>query len=196
MYAKKDGDRFWLYFDTVEGAKALFKEEEKHLWEYHAFCGWTGTRLLEFSGPADRYRRQITDEFEVRESFEEGDPVCWCGANGEVIRTRVDFVGCTFDGRSYGFNPDGRYLSSHKTPSLFHGHDVLRLEDQKFPVTRKEREEAELTKLKEFERVVRPVIKFLNDNYHPHVQAVITPTSAELAEGVLSTGQIPDYVKD
>uniref|UniRef100_A0A6H2A5C1 Uncharacterized protein n=1 Tax=viral metagenome TaxID=1070528 RepID=A0A6H2A5C1_9ZZZZ len=49
---------------------------------------------------------------------------------------------------------------------------------------------------KEFEEKVRPVLRFLNDNCHPHVQVIITPTMAELTEGVCSTGQILDYVKD
>lgn len=48
----------------------------------------------------------------------------------------------------------------------------------------------------EFEDVTRPVIKYLCDNYHPHVTVVITPTSAELLEGKMSTGQILDYVQD
>ena len=51
-------------------------------------------------------------------------------------------------------------------------------------------------KLKEFEEVARPLIKFLNDNCHPHVSVIITTTSAELLEGVCSTGQIMDYVHD
>lgn len=48
----------------------------------------------------------------------------------------------------------------------------------------------------EFEEIVRSVLRFLNDNCHPHVQVTITPTRAELTEGVCSTGQILDYVKD
>ena len=48
----------------------------------------------------------------------------------------------------------------------------------------------------DFEEIVRPVIKWLNDNYHPHVTVIITPTGAELVEGVQSTGPIMDYVKD
>ena len=48
----------------------------------------------------------------------------------------------------------------------------------------------------EFEKIVRPVIRFLNNNCYPHVQVTITPTNAELTEGVCSTGQILDYVKD
>ncbi len=48
---------------------------------------------------------------------------------------------------------------------------------------------------KEFEALVRPVIKFLCDNYHPHVEVVITPTRAELLEGVCSI-VTTDYIKD
>jgi len=49
---------------------------------------------------------------------------------------------------------------------------------------------------REFEQIVRPVIQFLNDNCQPHTQVTITPIGAELTEGVYSTGQILDYVKD
>lgn len=48
----------------------------------------------------------------------------------------------------------------------------------------------------DFTDVVRPVIKWLNDNCHPHVTVIITPTNAELTEGLQSTGRIMDYVKD
>ena len=48
---------------------------------------------------------------------------------------------------------------------------------------------------KEFEEVTRPVIKFLNDNCHPHVTVIISPTHAELTEGVCSF-PTEDYIKD
>jgi len=48
----------------------------------------------------------------------------------------------------------------------------------------------------EFEKIVRPAIRFLNNNCHPHVRIAITPTNAVLTEDVCSTGQILDYVKD
>lgn len=51
-------------------------------------------------------------------------------------------------------------------------------------------------KQKEFEEITRPVIKWLNDNCHPHVVAHVDTTSAELFEGVCSTGKIMDYVTD
>jgi hypothetical protein len=51
-------------------------------------------------------------------------------------------------------------------------------------------------KMNEFEEKVRPVIEWLNENYHPHVSVIITPTNAELLEDKYSTGKIMDYVKD
>jgi stringent starvation protein B len=49
---------------------------------------------------------------------------------------------------------------------------------------------------KEFEQVVRPIIKWLNENCHPHVSVRVDCSSAELSEGICSTGQILDYIKD
>ena len=48
---------------------------------------------------------------------------------------------------------------------------------------------------KEFEKVVRPLIKWLNDNCHPHVVVVTNCTRAELSEGVNSF-RTEDYWKD
>ena len=36
----------------------------------------------------------------------------------------------------------------------------------------------ELNEVK-FEELARPMIKYLSENYHPHVTVIITPTSAE-----------------
>ena len=49
---------------------------------------------------------------------------------------------------------------------------------------------------KGFEEAARPLIKWLCENWHPHVIAVVTPTNAQLLSGEESTGQIMDYVKD
>jgi len=49
---------------------------------------------------------------------------------------------------------------------------------------------------KEFEEKVRPVIEWLNDNCHPHVTVLIDCTNAQLMEGLCSTGEIFDYLKD
>ncbi len=54
----------------------------------------------------------------------------------------------------------------------------------------------ENAKLVGFEEAARPLIKWLNENCHPHVSVIVTPTNAELLEGLISTGEIMDYVKD
>lgn len=51
-------------------------------------------------------------------------------------------------------------------------------------------------KIKQFEELVRPVIKWLCENEHPHVKVIITPTGAELLEGPIGTGLIEDYIQD
>lgn len=38
----------------------------------------------------------------------------------------------------------------------------------------------------EFERLTNPVIKWLNDHWHPHVHIIIDQTSAEVSEGLLA----------
>lgn len=48
----------------------------------------------------------------------------------------------------------------------------------------------------EFEEVTRPVMKWLNENCHPHHKVVIGPDTAELLEGKVCTGRITDYIKD
>lgn len=50
-------------------------------------------------------------------------------------------------------------------------------------------------KIKEFEDAARPLVKFLNDNCHPHVHAIVDCGSAELSEGVCRA-VIEDYIKD
>jgi hypothetical protein len=48
----------------------------------------------------------------------------------------------------------------------------------------------------EFEAIARPLIKFLCDNHNPHASAIITPTSAEIVEGVMSIGNVTEYIRD
>lgn len=48
----------------------------------------------------------------------------------------------------------------------------------------------------EFEILVRPLLKFINNNCHPHISVIITSTDAQLVEGIYSTGQIYDYILD
>lgn len=47
----------------------------------------------------------------------------------------------------------------------------------------------------EFEKVARPLIKWLNDNCHPHVTVIADCSHAELSEGVNSF-RTEDYWKD
>lgn len=36
----------------------------------------------------------------------------------------------------------------------------------------------------EFEVLIRPVMKFLADHYHPHVKVIVSSTYAEMVEGI------------
>lgn len=38
---------------------------------------------------------------------------------------------------------------------------------------------------KEFHDLAKPLIEWLNKNFHPHVTVVITPTTAEVLEGAV-----------
>jgi hypothetical protein len=38
----------------------------------------------------------------------------------------------------------------------------------------------------EFDELVRPLIKWIAENQHPHTQIVIDATSAELLEGIMA----------
>jgi hypothetical protein len=49
---------------------------------------------------------------------------------------------------------------------------------------------------KEFEEKARPLMEWLNKNFHPYVTAIVSHTSAELTDCIASTGEILDYVKD
>lgn len=57
-------------------------------------------------------------------------------------------------------------------------------------------EDIEKTKTDSFENVVRPVLRYLCENHNPHVTVIITPTTAELVEGIKTIGQVLDYVQD
>lgn len=48
---------------------------------------------------------------------------------------------------------------------------------------------------KEFERLAKPLIKFLNDNYNPHTKIIVDCTSAELVSGEMST-YTEEFIKD
>lgn len=47
----------------------------------------------------------------------------------------------------------------------------------------------------EFREIVKPLIKFMNDNCHPHVTTVVSNTRAELSEGITAF-VTKEYLKD
>lgn len=49
--------------------------------------------------------------------------------------------------------------------------------------------------LQEITEAADPLVKWLNENCHPHVQVVVTPVGAELLEGLL-TISIEKHLKD
>ena len=51
-------------------------------------------------------------------------------------------------------------------------------------------------KKEELRKACDPLIKYLNNNHHPHMKALVTCTSVELLEGTFSIPKIFDYVKD
>lgn len=50
--------------------------------------------------------------------------------------------------------------------------------------------------LAELVKAASPLIKYLNENYHPHVTAIVTPTSVELLEGLMCNPRVFDFIKD
>jgi len=50
-------------------------------------------------------------------------------------------------------------------------------------------------KQEEFEKAAEPLIKFLCDNFHPHVTVIVDCDSAQLSEGICFR-KIDKFVKD
>ena len=50
-------------------------------------------------------------------------------------------------------------------------------------------------KIDEFQEAAKPLIKWLNENCHPHVTAVVECGSAELSEGVCRV-VVEEFIKD
>ena len=59
--------------------------------------------------------------------------------------------------------------------------------------TKEETPNGPLNKLTE---ASKPLIKHLNENHHPHVTAIVTPSGIELLEGVMSNPNITEFIKD
>ena len=50
-------------------------------------------------------------------------------------------------------------------------------------------------KMRDLKQAAEPLLKYLNENYHPHVTVIVTPTSIHLMEGLIAIPKIFDYVK-
>ena len=50
-------------------------------------------------------------------------------------------------------------------------------------------------KIKELEEASKPLMKFLAENFHPHVIVIVDSNSAEILEGS-ATVKCDDFVKD
>lgn len=48
---------------------------------------------------------------------------------------------------------------------------------------------------REFEEAAKPLIKWLNENWHPHVKVLVDQTSAEVVEGCL-VFRTEEFLKD
>lgn len=47
----------------------------------------------------------------------------------------------------------------------------------------------------EFEKLARPLIKYLSENHHPHTKIIIDSVSAEMVEGITAFNT-NEYLKD
>lgn len=45
-------------------------------------------------------------------------------------------------------------------------------------------------------KAAEPLIKLLCEDYHPHVTAIVTPTSVELTEGICAIPKMYDFIVD
>lgn len=49
--------------------------------------------------------------------------------------------------------------------------------------------------ISDFRDAAKPLVKWLNENMHPHVAVIVTPTGSELFEGIAPV-PINDFIKD
>ena len=51
-------------------------------------------------------------------------------------------------------------------------------------------------KLEELKEAAKPLIKYRCENYHPHVTAIVTPTSVEVMEGIQAVPNVTEFIVD
>lgn len=49
--------------------------------------------------------------------------------------------------------------------------------------------------IEELKEAAKPLVKFLCDNFHPHVKIIVEPSGIEILEGLASV-KIDDFIKD
>lgn len=85
-------------------------------------------------------------------------------------------------------------------PGMFYTNSLANLldkyADQKQRANTRIRVHGEKLNENRFEELARPMVKYLCEEYHPHVTVIITPTSAELLEGLKTSGRVDDYIRD
>ena len=47
-----------------------------------------------------------------------------------------------------------------------------------------------------FTGACKPLMKYLSEKHHPHTTVIVTNTNAQLLEGVTTTGEITEFLKD
>lgn len=50
------------------------------------------------------------------------------------------------------------------------------------------------SQIEQIEEASKPLVKFLCDNFHPHVYIIVNPTGAEFVEGLASV-KIEEFIK-
>lgn len=53
-----------------------------------------------------------------------------------------------------------------------------------------------IEKLEELKEAAKPLIKYLCENHHPHITAIVTPTGVEVMEGIQSVSNITEFIVD
>ena len=51
-------------------------------------------------------------------------------------------------------------------------------------------------KYAEFQELIGPVIKWLDENFHPHTKIIVNSLNAEIVEGVMISNQIDHEEQD
>jgi hypothetical protein len=75
-------------------------------------------------------------------------------------------------------------------------YEIQKLFDNQHLEKTKIRVHGESLEENKLEELIRPLLKHLCNNYHPHVTLIINPTKFELLEGLKTSGYIDDYVRD